>query len=210
MNSTTRSKSINYLVKVAVLGALSGLVMLLQFPILPAAPFLKFDFSNVITLIGGFALGPSAAFFIDSIRLMIDCLEGSSTGYVGELSAWILGITYSVPASILYKYKKGFKWAFIAVVISFILSNLVGIISNWFVMFPLFGIPQEAIPNMVLTTVIPFNVIKYFIVSTIVLLLYKPLSPLLKKTYTISKKEKIENSSTDTHIDTQIKSEENN
>ncbi len=201
MNSTTRSKSINYLVKIAVLGALSGLVMMLQFPILPSAPFLKFDFSNVITLIGGFALGPSAAFFIDSIRLMIDCLEGSATGYVGEFSAWLLGITFSVPASILYKYKKGFKWAVVAVAISFVLSNLMGIVSNWFIMFPLFGIPAEAIPNMVLTTVIPFNLIKYTIVSAIVLLLYKPLSPLLKKTYAISKKEKVENKNVETQTD---------
>ena len=200
MNSTTRSKSINYLVKVAVLGALSGLVMMLQFPILPAAPFMKFDFSNVITLIGGFALGPSAAFFIDSIRLLIDCLEGSATGYVGEFSAWLLGITYSVPASILYKYRKGFKWAVVAVIMSFILSNLMGVVSNWFIMFPLFGIPAEAIPNMIVTAVIPFNVIKYLIVSVIVLLLYKPLSPLLKKTYTIQKKkDKSKNTETETN-----------
>ena len=188
MNTSKRSKAINYICKIAIMGALAGIVMLLKFPILPTAPFLEFDFSNVIVLISGFALGPFAAFLVASIRLAIDCMGGSATGYVGEFSAWLLCMTYSVPASILYKYKKGFKWAMVAVAISLVLSNLMGIVSNWFIMFPLFGIPAEAIPNMIVTAVIPFNLIKFSIISVCVLLLYKPLSPVLKHNFQAKKK----------------------
>lgn len=187
MNS--RTKSINYMVKVAMLGTLSYLVMLLQFPLLPAAPFLKMDFSNVITLIGGFALGPMASLIIDSIRLMFDCLiDGTTTGFVGEFSAWLLGITYCVPSSIIYKYRRNIKGAFVAIVVAFVLSNCMGIISNKFIMFPLFGIPAEAINGMLVSAVLPFNAIKYSIVSVIVLLVYKPLSPIIKKQYTLHSK----------------------
>lgn len=189
--NATRSKSINYLVKVAMLGTLSYLVMLLQFPILPVVPFMKMDFSNAVTLIGGFALGPSAAFFIDSIRLMFDCLiDGSATGYVGEFSAWLLGITYSVPASIIYKKRRTLKSATFAVILAFILSNVMGIISNKFIMFPLFGLPEAQTNNLLLVGVLPFNVIKYLCVSIIVMLLYKPLSPILKRQYTVHAKSK--------------------
>ncbi len=191
MNSTKTTKSINYLVKVAMLGSLSYLVMMLQFPILPVVPFMKMDFSNVVTLIGGFALGPSAAFFIDSIRLMFDCVvDGTTTGYVGEFSAWLLGITYSVPASIIYKKRRTLKSATFAVILAFLLSNIVGILSNKFIMFPLFGMPEAKTNELLLIGVLPFNLIKFSCVSIIVMLLYKPLSPVIKKEYSLHSKAK--------------------
>lgn len=203
--NATRTKSINYLVKIAMLGSLAYLVMLLQFPVIPSAPFLKMDFSNVITLIGGFALGPTAAFFIDSVRLMFDCLiDGSTTGYVGEFSAWLLGITFSVPASYIYKKHRTFKTAVFSVILAFVLSNIMGIISNKYIMFPLFGIPAEAIDDMLVTAVLPFNCIKYSVVAIIVLLLYKPMSPILKKQYSMHNGKRLRNKDAIVQKDTAV------
>lgn len=51
-------KTVNYIVKVAILAALSAVIMLLEFP-LPFAPgFYKLDLSEAVILMGGFAMGP--------------------------------------------------------------------------------------------------------------------------------------------------------
>ena len=53
-------KTVNYIVKVAILAALSAVIMLLEFP-LPFAPgFYKLDLSEAVILMGGFAMGPVA------------------------------------------------------------------------------------------------------------------------------------------------------
>ena len=54
-------KTVNYIVKIAILAALSAVIMLLEFP-LPFAPgFYKLDLSEAVILMGGFAMGPVAA-----------------------------------------------------------------------------------------------------------------------------------------------------
>ena len=55
----TNSKT-HFIVCIAILGALSGVLMLLEFPLPIAPPFYKVDLSDVAALIGGFGLGPMA------------------------------------------------------------------------------------------------------------------------------------------------------
>lgn len=54
------------IVKIAALGAISFvLYFILEFPLLPGAPFLKFDFSDVAALVGSFAMGPVAGVLLN-------------------------------------------------------------------------------------------------------------------------------------------------
>ena len=67
-------KTINYVVKIAILAALSAVIMLLEFP-LPFAPgFYKLDLSEAVILMGGFAMGPVAAAVIELIKNLINIL----------------------------------------------------------------------------------------------------------------------------------------
>ena len=50
------------MVLMAMLGALSGLLMYIQVPVPFAPSFYKLDFCDVPVLIGSFALGPAAGF----------------------------------------------------------------------------------------------------------------------------------------------------
>ena len=54
------------LAKIAILSALAFVVMLIEFPLPIAPPFYKLDFSEVIVLMGGFALGPVYAVIIEA------------------------------------------------------------------------------------------------------------------------------------------------
>ena len=112
------AKKINYIAKIAILSALAFVLMLFEMPLaFIAPPFYEMDFSDVIALIGGFALGPVAGVLIELLKNLLNILfTGSSTAYVGELANFVTGcalvlITHSlqqakrVADEVLFFYK---------------------------------------------------------------------------------------------------------
>ena len=75
---TTRTMAV-----LAVLTAVGYGLSWLEFPLFPAAPFLKLDFSTFATLFGGYMFGPVGALVIEGIKQLIIWGTKSSTGGVG-------------------------------------------------------------------------------------------------------------------------------
>lgn len=201
--STKKKMDVMTIAKVSMLGALSCLFMLFQFP-LPfiAPPFYQIDFSEVVVLIGGFSLGPWAAVFIEAIKILLNfVMNGTATMGVGELANFIMGCSLAVPAAIIYKKGKNKKSACIGMLCGTILMAITGSLLNYFILIPAYAffmapaITIEGIIAMgstihssidtlwkiILLCVVPFNIIKGTLVSIIVLLSYKKISILLKK-----------------------------
>ena len=188
------------LAKIAILGAIAFILMLMEFP-LPIAPvFYKLDFSEVIVLIGGFALGPLEAVVIEALKNILNIIfTGSSTAYVGELANFIVGSCFVVPASIIYHRNKSIKSALIGSIVGTVCMIVAGALMNALVLIPmyskLFNLPLETIIGMgaaivpainnvftfVLYCVCPFNLVKGIVVTLLTFILYKRVSPLLHK-----------------------------
>lgn len=185
---------------IAILSSMAVVLMAFDFP-LPIAPaFYKIDFSEVPVLIGAFALGPIAAICIEGIKIIIDtALFGSSTAYVGEIANFIIGISFAVPAAIIYKQHKDKKGALISLLIGTLFMTFVGLVLNYFVLLPAYSyfyhMDMDTIIKMgsaifpiikdkltfVLFATTPFNLVKGFVVSLIVRLVYKHISSIIKK-----------------------------
>lgn len=198
MNKTSRL-SIKTIAKIAVLAAIAVVVMLWSFPILFLAPnFYKFDFSEVIVLLGGFALGPLAACCIEALKILLNLLlNGTSTAYVGEFANLVMGIALVVPAAFIYSREKTFKGALKGMVAGTLCLVIVGDLINYFVMLPLyvdlFHFPLEAIVSagnkifpavtskatFVLLCVSLFNLFKGVISCLVATAVYKKVSPIL-------------------------------
>ena len=73
------------MVFIAVLGALSSLLMAFEFP-LPFAPaYMKFEISDLPALFAGFFIGPLAGGLTELLKILIKLvLVGSSSAFVGE------------------------------------------------------------------------------------------------------------------------------
>ena len=182
-----------------MMGALSAVVMLFEFP-LPfiAPPFYEIDFSEVPVLIGSFMIGPAAGVIIELIKILIKLLIiPTSTAFVGEFANFVIGCALVVPASIIYRRHKTKKTAIIGMIVGSIFMAVVGIFVNAYVMLPFFSqtvLPMEtiiamgtaihpAIDNVLtfcLLTVAPFNILKGVLVSIVTILIYKKISILLK------------------------------
>ena len=76
------------LVQIAMLAAVSAVLMLFEFPIPFLAPsFYEMDFSEIPILIGSFAMGPLAGACIELIKVLINLvINGTDTMFVGEFA----------------------------------------------------------------------------------------------------------------------------
>ena len=194
-----KNKSINLLVKLAMLSAVAVALMLFEFP-LPfiAPPFYEIDFSEVPVLVGAFAFGPWAGAVIEGAKILLNLLiNGTATAGVGELSNFVLGVVFVLPAARVYQKNKTKKGALYGLLTGTALLLVLGCFINAYVMLPAygnaFGMPISAFVEMaaqihpaidsvlefVLFCVLPFNLIKAVLVSVITLLIYKKLSPIL-------------------------------
>ncbi|MBQ2901644.1 MAG: ECF transporter S component [Agathobacter sp.] len=189
--------------KVAMIGmfsAVAGMLMLFEFPLpMIAPPFYELDFSELPVLICGFAFGPVAGVVTEFLKVLIKLfIKSTSTAFVGDLANFVVGCTMILPATILYHLKKSKKSAIIACVVGTICMAVFGTMFNAIYLIPAFAklyqIPLESIiamgnainasVNDIVTFVIicvgPLNILKGAMISILTILVYKPLSPILK------------------------------
>ena len=200
-----KNKSIKRLALIALLGTISGVLMLMEFPLPFLAPsFYQLDLSEVPVMIGAFAYGPLAGLAIEVVKIFLKLIiKPTMTMGVGEIANFLIGITLVIPASYIYNLKKTKKRAIVGLAIGTVAMAGIGAFINAFVMLPFFATLMSSPENIVtvsdfvamgtainpliknvtslmLFAVVPFNILKGLIVSVIVLLIYKRLSPLLK------------------------------
>lgn len=196
METTRKNSSTQTMVKISILGAISALLMIFKFPLPFAPPFMTVDIGDLGVLISGFALGPVAGVLTSAVKILLNfIINGTTTGGVGELSNFILSSVFVVVASSIYNKGKSKKSAITGLVFGVLAYTVVACISNYFVIFPLYGInlvdftkefakvnSLASTPLMfVLFSIVPFNIVKGIIVSAVTIALYKPISRFLKK-----------------------------
>lgn len=190
--------------KMAMIGLFSAIAMILHlfdFP-LPFAPtFYKLDFSELPILVGTFAFGPAAGVMMEFIKILLKLfIKGTSTAFVGDLANFVIGCSFILPASVIYAFRKNKKTAIMACVVGTLIMTVFGTAFNAIYLLPafskLYGMPLENllamgskvnplvsegnIVSFVVACVAPLNLIKGVSVSVVTMLIYKPLSPIIK------------------------------
>lgn len=116
---------------------------------------------------------------------------------VGELSNFILGSVFVFTAGIVYKKKKSKTGALLGGLCGAMAMGVFSVFSNYLIVYPVYyklampevvilGLYQAIIPSMksimqcLICFNLPFTIVKGLIDVGISMLIYKPLSPLLK------------------------------
>lgn len=191
--------------KMAVTGmfsAIAVILMLFEFP-LPFAPaFYKLDFSELPILVGTFALGPAAGVMMEFLKILLKLfIKSTSTAFVGDLANFVIGCNFILPASVVYAFKKSKKSAIVACIMGTLVMTVFGTAFNAVYLLPAFAklyhnmpikdliamgakvnglVREDSIISFVVACVAPMNLIKGVSVSLVTLLIYKPLSPIIK------------------------------
>ena len=185
------------LTMIAMFSAISAVLMVFEIQ-LPFSPsFVKFDFSDLPVLLGGFLIGPFAGGIIVFMKILLHfLLNGTTSFFVGDLSNLLLTLSFVLPASFIYQQKKTKKTTIQGLLVSIICTSLLAIIFNLFLIFPLYlkvlnlkmvdlinmiHVVNPLVITMIVFSLLPFNLFKYSIVSMITMLSYKKLSILFKE-----------------------------
>lgn len=170
------------IVGIAVFSALSYAISFLEFPIFPATPYLKLDFSAVFTLLSSFIYGPIGGTITCLVKELLCFLTKSSTGGVGELANFVITCGFILIPSIVYYYKKGFSVVIITLLLACVVQVGLSLIMNRFVNFPFFmGDSAKDVFNSVWYFVLLFNLIKSLSICILTILLYKRVVWLIRK-----------------------------
>ncbi|NLX77983.1 MAG: ECF transporter S component [Clostridiaceae bacterium] len=199
-NKTGKGFKTTTIAKISILASAAAVLMLFEIPLFFAPGFYKLDFSEVAVLLGAFSMGPAAGIVIEAVKILVNfVIDGSVTAGVGELANFLIGCSFVVPATVIYKRNKTRKNAILGLAAGTAVMVVFSAFMNLYVLLPVyakaFNMPIDAIVEMgtkvnsaitdihafILFATVPFNVVKGAASSLITVLIYKKLSPLLHR-----------------------------
>ncbi|WP_137625576.1 ECF transporter S component [Lactiplantibacillus pingfangensis] len=173
------------LVGIALLGACAYILMLLEFPIIPIAAWMKIDFSDIPILIGLFLYGMGGAFAITLVKLF---LHSATMGFaipdlIGSLASFLGSAVLIIAFALVLRYFHGNeKWRMpLAIILATVGLVIVESLANLTFVLPFYmqvmGMKLSVSLNtLVLIAVVPFNLIKGLLVGGVFWLVYHRLA----------------------------------
>lgn len=174
------------LITISMLSAVSFILMFIKFPIPFLPPYLTLDFSDVPALLATFSLGPIAGVIVAFIKNLLNFFFNVGDP-VGPVANFLAATSFLITAYYVIKNKHNIKSQIIGFSIATIVMTIVLSILNYFVLLPLYGMIMnlsnvvENIKIVIVSGVIPFNIIKGIIISVVFILLFKRLKNVLPK-----------------------------
>lgn len=197
MYNRVKVSPVRKLAMTAMLSAVATVLMFLSFPVPLMPGFIKLDFSELPALIASFALGPVSGVTVCLIKNAINAFS-STTGLVGELSNFLLGVCFVLPAGVIYRFKNSRNGALGGSLAGALTMAIVGVFTNYYIVYPVYTVfmPMEAIlgayraisPSIetlwdaLIRFNMPFTFIKGMFSVVITFLVYKHIAPLIKGT----------------------------
>ena len=190
--------NVRTLAMTAVLGAVATVLMFFSFssPILLPS-FLAMDFSELPALIAAFTMGPVSGVVVCLIKNLVN-LPSSGTGGAGELCNFLMGVTFVVPAGLIYKFRKDRVGAVLGSLVGAVVMAVLSLPINLFISYPAYAVFYnmttdkvmdmyqaivpwvKTLPQALLIFNMPFTFCKAMCSVIITFVIYKRISPIIK------------------------------
>lgn len=178
----------------SLLGAWAIVLRMFDFPILPVAPFLKVDFSDLMVLIGLLTSGPIGAVVVAGVRDVSNYLmKGGEAGFpIGVIMSFIASMAMFLPTHfILSKFKNtALNLKFILMSFTLVLGLTLSMaLVNYYIALPWYvlvlNFPIDNLFGYLMAVIVPFNLIKGIILSVGQIITIKTLVPMMKRRMTL-------------------------
>ncbi|HZK23004.1 MAG TPA: ECF transporter S component, partial [Atopostipes sp.] len=162
------------IVVIGILAALAWIISQFSFPLLPWAPFLKIDFSDIPVVLGMYIFGPLSGIAIAAVRSLLSyVMTGGEAGFpIGDTAAFIATLSYTLPVYYIIRNRAAnMKTVLMASSVGTVSLTTVLALLNWLVIAPLYiyvmGFSVGPMREYLTISVIPFNLLKGAFVSII-------------------------------------------
>lgn len=185
---TNQSKKIKSLAAMALLTALAVAAdLFLRIP--GIGGFLTYEPKDVIITIGAFIFGPIAGILMSLAVSFVEMITVSSTGPIGLLMNFLSSATFVGVASVIYYRKKTMPRAIIGLCAAVLSMTAIMLLWNYIVTPMYMGVPRQAVLEMIVPLLLPFNLLKASLNAALVLLLYKGVVTALRKSKLVPERE---------------------
>lgn len=172
------AKKIRNMVVIALFAALAYVAMI---AIHIKVGFLTLDVKDAVITLCGLYFGPWGALFISILVPFLEFVTISDTAYYGLIMNILGSVSFSVTASLIYKWKKTFVGAIFAMIGAVFAMTGVMLAANLLITPHFMHTDVETVRGMIPTLLLPFNVLKGLLNVGLVLLLYKHLARVLRR-----------------------------
>ena len=156
------------------------LVAFVHFPLIPSAPFLEYDMADIPIIIATLLFGVVPGLAVLLVTSVVQAFAFGGNGIIGLVMHFIASGAMVVIIGLICKNDKSYKKLIPAMVLGCLAMVAIMIPMN-LILTPMFmGAPVEAVKQMLLPAIIPFNAIKSVLNCIISALLYKLLLPVFR------------------------------
>lgn len=178
MERKNMGEKIRRMVAIAIFAALAYVsVALIRIPVM----FLTFDFKDTIIAICGLFYGPLASLTLAVAVPMLEFITISDTGVYGLIMNFLSSFAFAFTASLIYKFKKTLWGAIVGLVSGVFAVTGTMMLANLLITPYFMHAPVETVVSMIPTVLLPFNFTKAVLNASVTLMLYKPVTRVIKK-----------------------------
>lgn len=176
-----KNQNVKRFVAIGMFSSISYILMLLNFPFPGFPPFLNVDFSDIPALLAAIIFGPIAGIVVELIKNMLDyAMTGSESGLpIGHFANFIAGVAFVLPAYFIYKKISSKKGLLFGLVTATLFMAIIMAFMNYFLILPAYTIfagwetmAAHETKQLVVTAILPFNLIKGIMVTVAFVLLF--------------------------------------
>lgn len=161
--------------------------------------FLTYEPKDVILVIGAFIFNPIAGIIMSLVVCLVEMVTISTTGFIGLLMNFLSSAVFVGVSSVIYHRDKRMSKAIIGLLAGSVSMIIIMLLWNY-IMTPIFmGVPREAVLQMILPLLLPFNALKAGLNTALALLLYKGVVTALRKSRLVPEREGFENANQKTN-----------
>lgn len=175
--ANTNAWGTRQLVTMALMCAIGVVLSFIEFPLLPGVTWLKCDASSMPAMVCGFAFGPAAGFAVGVVEAILHGLLMAD--FSGALMNILVVSGLVLPSAWIYKRMHTWTGAVIGLAASCVAAVLMAILGNLLVTPLYLGVPLEAVVDMIIPILVPFNILKALINAVLTLVVYKSVSNLI-------------------------------
>ena len=165
------------LVTMALLCAIGVLLSFIEFPLLPGVTWLKYDASAMPAMVSGFAFGPAAGLAVGVVGAVIHGILMAD--FSGAVMNILVVVGFVWPAAAIYAKRHTFKGAVAGLAVGVVAATLMAIVGNLVITPSWLGVPLQAVVDMIVPILTPFNLLKALLNSVLTLVVYKSVSNLI-------------------------------
>lgn len=177
MNKTTKLVTISMLCAIAYVAVLVGRI--------PLVLFLKYDPKDIMIAMGGFIFGPVTALFMSVIVSVLEMCTISGTGPIGCVMNIISTCSFACTASFVYQKRRTLSGAVMGLGFGCVSMITVMLLWNYLITPIYIGYPREQVVKLLLPVFLPFNMVKSGLNASFLMLLYKPVISVLRRSHLI-------------------------